>query len=275
MSSDSPTTLRIHVAYNGSRYHGWQIQRDAQTVEGELTRAVTRILNAPDPVKVQGASRTDAGVHAIGQVAHFRHATGRRPWDFARGLNALTDKDITVVRVEPVPPTFHARHSARGKIYRYRVWNHRFDHPFEGYRCWQMGLTLDTERMQKVAAALIGTHDFGAFRASDCEASTTERTLRRVEILRSGAMVDIVVEGDAFLKYMVRILVGTLVDIGTGSLDPRAIDQMLATQDRTRGGQTAPARGLTLEQVFYPDFPWIGSEPFLGGPFLPTFSDSF
>lgn len=268
MNSEKSHRLRLQIAYNGTGYHGWQIQPTAPTVEGELTRAVTKILNAPEPIKVQGASRTDSGVHALGQVAHFSHQSNRKPWDFVRGLNALTDDRITVLRVEEAHPDFHARHSARGKIYRYRIWNHRFTHPFEGYRSWRVGLNLDLEAMQEAASCLLGTHDFRGFRASDCEAESTQRTLRRVEVQPMDSMLHIVVEGDSFLKYMVRILTGTLVDIGAGTLKVDAVNAVLATGDRRLGGQTAPALGLTLEEVFYPDFPWAGSAPSLGGPYL-------
>ena len=261
-------TIRLQIAYDGTAYHGWQIQPEDRTVEGELTRAATKILNADEPVKVQGASRTDAGVHAIGQVAHFRHQSGRSCWDFARGLNALTGKDIAVLRVEEALPTFHARHSARGKIYRYRIWNHRFDHPFLRDRIWRVGPALEVERMEAAAKSFVGTHDFRGFRAADCESESTLRGIQRVEVGAEGALIEVVVQGDAFLKYMVRIMVGTLVDIGAGVLPVERIAEVLESGDRRAGGQTAPARGLTLEEVFYPDFPWEGEPPKLGGVYL-------
>lgn len=261
-------TIRLQIAYEGTAYHGWQIQSKDRSVEGELTRALMKILNAEEPVKVQGASRTDAGVHSLGQVAHFHHDTDRRLWDFSRGLNALTDEDICVMRVEEVAENFHARHCARGKIYRYQIWNHRFPHPFLRRRSWRVPLVLDVEKMAKAAADFVGTHDFSGFRAADCSSLTTERTMRRVEVSQKGPNIEILVEGDAFLKHMVRAMVGTLVDIGHGRFGVDQVRRALISRDRCDAGQTAPSAGLTLEKVFYPDFPWRGPEPELGGPYL-------
>lgn len=258
-------TIRLQIAYDGTAYCGWQIQPEDRTVEGELTRAVTKILNAGEPVKVQGASRTDSGVHALGQVAHFRHDSTRTLWDFARGLNALTDPDINVMRVEEADPSFHARHSARGKIYRYRVWNHRFEHPFLRHQSWQVGSNLDLALMRLAATDFIGEHDFAGFRAADCQSETTTRRMDRVEVHAAGPLLEILVQGQAFLKHMVRVMVGTLVEIGAGALPPDRVAQVLHHGDRRDAGQTAPARGLTLEEVFYPDFPWRGPTPTLGG----------
>lgn len=261
--------IRLHIAYRGTAYHGWQIQPEDRTVEGELTRAVKTVLATDAPVKVQGASRTDSGVHALGQVAHFDHDSPRRLWDFVRALNALTDSDICVTRAEVAAEGFHARHSARGKIYRYRIWNHRFDHPFLGDRVWQMGGRLDLERMRQAAARMVGTHDFGGFRTAGCDSPTTVRTMRRVEVIEAGSsMLEVEVEGTAFLKHMVRIMVGTLVDVGTGRMALEQLDEVFESGERRRAGQTAPACGLTLERVFYPEYPWEDPQPELGGAYL-------
>ncbi|RAL22247.1 tRNA pseudouridine(38-40) synthase TruA [Lujinxingia litoralis] len=263
--------VRLHIVYRGSAYHGWQIQPRDRTVEGELTRAVQTVLGLEAPVKVQGASRTDSGVHALGQVAHFDHESPRKLWDFVRALNALTDDDICVTRAEEAAEGFHARHSARGKIYRYRIWNHRFNHPFLGDRVWQMGSQLDLERMRQAAAKLVGTHDFEGFRTTGCDSPTTVRKMRRVEVhTRGPSMIEVEVEGTAFLKHMVRIMVGTLVDIGAGRMELSRIDEVFESGERRRAGQTAPACGLTLERVFYPDFPWAEPAPELGGAYLPV-----
>lgn len=261
--------VRLRVAYDGTSYHGWQIQPDVRTVEGALTQAACQMLNVSH-VKVQGASRTDAGVHALGQTAHIAFDAPRRPWDFARALNALTDDDICVTRVEEVDDAFHARHDARGKIYEYRIWNHRFAHPLELRRTWNVRSRLDLGLMRAAADALVGEHDFQAFRAQDCEAETTVRELHRVEVHDDGPALRIVVEGTAFLKYMVRILTGTLIDVGRGHLPPERIGELLSGEaGREAGGQTAPARGLTLHTVHYPDWPWSAPEPVLGGSVLP------
>lgn len=258
--------IRLHIAYDGTNYHGWQIQPVAPTLEGILSRAVTKILGANEPVKVQGASRTDAGVHAWGQVAHIRHDTTRTVWDFVRGLNALTPKDITINYGEEVEDGFHARHSARGKIYRYQIWNHRFYHPFLMHMTWQVGPTaLDLDAMHEASRALLGEHDFAAFRAADCESETTVRTIHRIDFHADGPLISIEVEGTAFLKYMVRIIVGTLVDVGMGRLPVEQVATALASGNRVDAGHTAPPGGLALMHVIYPEYAWepgIG----LGGP---------
>lgn len=249
-------TIRLQIAYEGSAYCGWQIQPQVPTVEGALTQAVTKLLGADEPVKVQGASRTDSGVHALGQIAHFYHDSPRELWVILRGLNALTDDDIWIMRAQEAPADFHARHSARGKVYRYRIWNHRFEHPFLRGRSWRVGPRLDLKAMVRAASDFVGEHDFSAFRAADCESLTTVRRIKRVELYKRGAELEVLVQGDAFLKYMVRIMVGTLVDIGLGRLPEDAVRRALQSGDRLEAGQTAQAQGLTLEEVFYPDFPW-------------------
>ena len=262
-------TTRLHIAYDGTDYCGWQVQSDERTVEGVLTTALTRILDADEAVKVQGASRTDSGVHAEGQVAHFRHAGRRDMWDFARGLNALTDDAVSIIRVQPVSDQFHARHSSTGKIYRYRIWNHRFSHPFLRYRSWKVPVPLDIDAMRRAAELMVGEHDFAGFRSSNCSCETTDRRMRRVEVIdRPGAVVEVVVEGDAFLQHMVRIMVGTIADVGQQKFGVQRVREVLQSGDRRRGGITAPARGLTLEKVFYPDFDWDDDEPVLGGPYM-------
>ncbi len=262
-------TLRLQIAYDGAAYHGWQIQPVDRTVEGDLTRAVTRILNADEPVKVQGASRTDAGVHALGQVAHIRHDSKRRLWDFCRGLNALTDADVCVVRIEEADDAFHARHSARGKIYRYRIWNHRFSNPFTRGQAWWVRPRLDVDAMRRAAEFFAGEHDFAGFRSTGCASETTVRRMDSVELIsHDSPSMEVVVQGEAFLQHMVRIMVGTLVDVGRGQFGPQRVQQVLEHRDRRQAGMTAPPQGLVLEKVFYPDFPWRGDEPILGGEYL-------
>lgn len=271
MSTYKQIRFRFLVAYDGGAYHGWQIQSNARSIEGELHKAAMRVLNcAADEVKVQGASRTDAGVHALGQVAHIAYDLDSKvtPWDFVRGLNGLTDNDISVVYAEVAPQGFHARHSARGKIYHYDIWNHRFEHPLLRKRIWQAYGALDLELMRQAAQRLVGEHDFAAFRATDCTAVSTVRQLTRVEVFADGPHIRVEVEGTAFLKYMVRILVGTLVYIGSGLRPIGVIDEMFAGGSRVLGGKTAPPQGLRLVEVFYPDFPWPGGTPKLGGPWL-------
>lgn len=262
--------IRLRIAYDGTNYHGWQQQPDTATVEGSLIEATSRILAIPyEDVIFQGASRTDSGVHALGQTAHLDHDTNRDLWDFVRGLNALTEDDICVVHADEVTEAFNARHSSRGKTYRYNIWNHRFQHPLRLTRSWNVRKPLDVDAMREAAALLVGEHDFAAFRASDCQAQTTQREITAVEIFADGADITIQVEGTAFLKYMVRIISGTLVEVGKGRLAPDIITRMFEEKERSLGGTTAPPHGLTLISVHYPDHPWEGGEePVIGGPWM-------
>ncbi len=263
------TRVRLRIAYRGTTYHGWQRQPGTRTVEGSILSALSRILDTPEEdVVLQGASRTDAGVHALGQTAHLDHDTDRGVWDFVRGINGLTDDDITVLRAEEVSSDFHARFSTAGKIYRYRIWNHRFTHPLLLHDAWHVRADLDFELMQRAADALVGEHDFAAFRAASCQSPTTVREINRVEVIPDNGHITIWVEGTAFLKYMVRIICGTLVDVARGYRPADTIEQMIATGERGLGGKTAPPQGLTLMSVKYPEFAWEGGPPVIGGPYM-------
>jgi tRNA pseudouridine38-40 synthase len=241
--------LRLLLEYDGTGFAGWQRQEGQRTVQACLEEALTRMVGAP--VRVRGAGRTDAGVHALGQVANA-HVDARIPvGGFLRGLNSHLPPDVAVLDVSDVPPDFDARRSARGKIYRYRIWNHLVRSPLHARTTWHLRSPLDLHAMRAAAALLVGEHDFRGFRASDCERTNTVRLLRRVDVERSGALVTCEVEGTAFLKNMVRILTGTLAAVGHGELDLPAVQTVLEGGDRTRAGMTAPAAGLTLVSVIY------------------------
>ncbi len=221
-------------------------------MQGDLEAAVKTMTG--EQVFVRGAGRTDAGVHAMGQVANFR-VSGRGARiptaGFLRGLNANLPHDVAVLEVTEVPDAFDARLAARGKHYRYQVWNHLVRSPLYRRRSWHCRAPLDLAAMRAAAALLVGEHDFAAFRASDCERRTTRRLLRQVEVARQGALLTIDVEGTAFLKHMVRILSGTLVAVGRAELTVEQVGGLLEHGDRTQGGMTAPAAGLTLVSVTY------------------------
>jgi tRNA pseudouridine38-40 synthase len=241
--------LRVVVAYDGTDFSGWQRQPGMRTVQGCLEDGIRALLG--EEVFVRGAGRTDAGVHADGQVASLTLASRIPPHGLLRGLNSLLPADVALLDVAEAAADFDARFSARGKIYRYTVWNHMVRSPRHARTAWHVRRTLDMAAIRQAAAALVGEHDFRAFRASDCERRTTVRVVRRLELDRQGAMLAIEIEATAFLKNMVRILVGTLVDLGRGQIAPEAITRMLATGDRAAGGITAPAQGLTLLRVIY------------------------
>jgi tRNA pseudouridine38-40 synthase len=218
-------------------------------VQGCLEEAVAAMTG--ETVSIRGAGRTDAGVHADGQVATFALAARIPEMGLLRGLNSHLPPDIAILEVREAPPELDARFSARGKVYRYQIWNHLVRSPLHARTSWHVRSVLDMAAMREAARALCGEHDFRAFRAADCERRTTVRVVRRLDLERQGALLIVEIEATAFLKNMVRILVGTLVDLGRGQITADAIDRMLRTGDRKAGGVTAPPQGLTLLRVMY------------------------
>lgn len=241
--------LRLRIEYDGTGFAGWQRQPNGPTVQAALEDALAEMTGRETIVR--GAGRTDAGVHALGQVAHFDTEATIPTVGFRRGLNALLPRTIAVTALDLAPPDFDARFSARGKLYRYQIWNGDSRAPISDRFVWHLPRALDAAQMQAAARPLLGRHDFSAFRAADCECKTTERTLTRIDVIRDGELVTLEVEGDAFLKNMVRIVTGTLVEAGFGKRDAESIERLLASRDRRLGGPTAPARGLTLVRVDY------------------------
>ncbi|MBK7858677.1 MAG: tRNA pseudouridine(38-40) synthase TruA [Archangiaceae bacterium] len=246
--------IKLTLEYDGTHYVGWQIQENGPSVQGRIQRALAELLG--ESVTITGAGRTDSGVHALGQVAHFDSPRALPLKAYWMGLNGLLPDDIAVVQAEEVDPAFDARRWARGKRYRYRIGNRRVRSPMRRETHWEIFQPLDLEAMRAGAAALLGEHDFQSFRAADCQARHPVRKLRKVEV--TGAVGDeivIEVEGTAFLKHMVRNITGSLVDVGKSKHPPGWISQLLAAKDRTQAGVTAPAQGLSLVEVFYGDGP--------------------
>ncbi len=243
-------TWKLTLEYDGGAFCGWQLQPNGVSVQGVLEEAL-RSLHSGDVVKAQASGRTDAGVHARGQVVSFRTERELVQTSYERGLNTLLPRGIAVRHVERAPDGFDARRWARGKRYVYRILQSRFRSPLREGRVWQVHRTLDVQAMRDAARCLLGTHDFSAFRASDCDARSAVRELSRVDVENIGDEVVITVEGTAFLKHMVRNIVGTLVDVGHGKRASNELDALLASRDRTQAGRTAPAEGLCLEEVFY------------------------
>jgi tRNA pseudouridine38-40 synthase len=241
--------LKLTIEYDGTDFSGWQRQIGQRTVQGTLEEKIHELLG--ETVEVRGAGRTDAGVHAEGQVGSVALASRIPTGGFLRGLNTILPPDLAVVEVVEAPPGFDARFSARGKVYRYRIWNHFVRSPKFARTAWHVRRPLDLEAMRTAARLLCGEHDFRGFRASDCDRRNTVRLIRRCEVTRQGALVDIEVEATAFLKNMVRILSGTLADVGRGKRDAERVQRALETGDRTAAGVTAPAAGLTLVRVIY------------------------
>lgn len=246
-------TIRLDLEYDGTHYHGWQVQPNAPTIQETLEKALHPILG--DKVRVVGAGRTDAGVHALGQVGHFRTASEREVQALFRGVNSLLPEDIVVKGVTETSPDFHARRSALLKRYEYWILNDPNRSAFHHRFLWHVRTELDVERMQRAAARLIGEHDFSSFQASGGEAGKHAiRHLRLLEIrpFRKG-FLRIAAEANAFLRGMVRILTGTLVDVGRGRIEERALPAILEAKDRRVAGRTAPGKGLFLVRVLYPE----------------------
>lgn len=244
-------TIRLVLEYDGTDLCGWQRQENGPTVQQHLEEVLARMTGAP--VAVVGASRTDAGVHALGQVASFATGTAIPLDGFRLGMNSLLPPSIAVVSAEEVAADFHARFSARGKRYRYSIWTRSSRAPLIRHQVWHRGgARLDIGAMRAAAAALPGERDWSAFRAAGCTAKTATRRIDAVEVVEAAPYrVEIEVRGNAFLRNMVRILAGTLVEVGLGRIDAAQVGEIVASRDRTRAGPTAPAHGLTLVEVMY------------------------
>jgi len=241
--------IRLVVEYDGTTLCGWQRQANGPTVQGHLEEALARLL--VHEVAVVGASRTDAGVHARGQVASFRTERAIPLHGIRRGLNSLLPPMIAIREATEVTDDFHPRFSATGKHYRYTILARPERSPRWRDRAWHVAEPLDLAAMQAGAEHLLGEHDFAAFRAAGCTARTTRRRIDDITIERDGELLAVDVRGNAFLRNMVRIVVGTLVEVGLGRRDPVQVGEILASLDRTKAGITAPAHGLELVEVRY------------------------
>lgn len=251
--------LRFIVEYKGTDFVGWQRQANGTSIQGVLEKALFQLTG--ETISIQAAGRTDAGVHALGQVVSFSTQSLLELKAFIHGTNSYLPRSIAVQSVEEVPETFSARFSAKGKWYRYQIWNATTRSPLREETFYHVRSPLQIAKMQEAALLLVGEHDFAAFRAADCERNTTIRTLYQVQITEMnfpfGKEVFIHVHGTAFLKNMVRIIAGTLIEVGKNRMSIEQVNALLSTGDRTKAGTTAPAHGLVLCQVDYlrQDFP--------------------
>jgi len=248
-------TIKLTVAYDGKDFHGWQVQPALRTVQGEIEKAVEQITG--ESIRIMGAGRTDAGVHALGQAASFSTTSSLSCRKLCDGLDAVTPEDIAVIEAYDVPENFDARHDAVSKLYRYCIHNSRSGHPLRRRTHLHVKACLDIPAMSDAAGMLEGSHDFAGFRAADCDREETVLPLYRCEILKGDAdEIRLEVEGPAFMKHMVRVITGTLVEIARGRMEPGHVLKILETGDRTIAGPTAAAHGLTLVRVDY-DKDWI------------------
>lgn len=242
-------TLKITLAYDGTRFVGWQRQADGESIQGLLEDALARFEGGP--VAAHGAGRTDAGVHALGQVASVRVTFAHDVGTLTRALNAHLPADVRVVCVEDAEDGFHARFSASGKTYRYQIRNTTTATPFDRAFVWHLPEPLSLAPMTTAAALLIGTHDFSAFRSVGSDISSPVRTVTRSEWRNNAGLLTYEISGDGFLRHMVRAIVGTLVEIGRGWRQPEEISGLLTGATRADAGATAPPLGLFLASVDY------------------------
>jgi len=240
---------RLLLEYDGTDYHGWQLQPNARTLQGELEAALATVLR--HPVRVAAAGRTDAGVHALGQVVTFRTEHVIEPRELRKSLNALTPPDMAVHEIDVVADTFDARRHALARVYEYRLWTQPWRSAFWHRFTWHVPRALDVRAMRMAASVLAGEHDFSAFRAADCDSDGAVRRVFHSGLTEAEGLCVYRIEANAFLKHMVRAIVGTLVEVGTGQREAESVGETLASRDRGQAGQTAPPQGLVLTAVRY------------------------
>ncbi|MFR7716315.1 MAG: tRNA pseudouridine(38-40) synthase TruA [Clostridium sp.] len=241
--------VKLVVAYDGTNYHGWQVQDNGITIEEVLNRTISELVQ--EDIKVIGASRTDAGVHACGNVAVF-DTESRIPGDkFSFALNQRLPEDIRIQESCEVDADFHPRYADTVKTYEYNILNRRFELPSKRLYAAFCYYPMDIERMNQAAAYLVGEHDFKSFCSAGAQVQTTVRTIYAVNVTKEDDMVHIRITGNGFLYNMVRIIAGTLMQVGTGLMEPERVKEILEARDRSKAGPTAVAKGLTLVEIRY------------------------
>ena len=242
--------FKITIEYDGTRYHGWQRQKNDRTIQEEIEKAVLAITG--QNVSLTGSGRTDAGVHAYGQVANFSCETNLAAQDLLGGLNSLTSDDIVIHRCEEVDASFHARYDVKSKTYVYKFLNRPKPAAIERHYAWHIRKKLNLEAMRTASAHLIGSHNFKAFEGAGSPRSHTTRHVFKANLVDEGdGYLAFEIEADGFLRFMVRNIVGTLVNVGLGKISPEEFKRILESKDRDQAGATAPAHGLFLLNVAY------------------------
>ncbi len=249
--------IKLTLAYIGTRYIGWQIQPKGPSIQGTVQRCLKNILK--ESIVLTGAGRTDAGVHALGQIAHFQTMSLLPTHAIGALLNQQLPEDISVRAVESMPSEFHARYDAKSKLYRYIIDNTRILSPFSRHRSWHIPHTLNISAMQQAAKLLIGEHDFASFQASGCSARHAVRTLYDISITpelsvigcETNSLMECSFHGNGFVRHMIRNMVGTIVDIGLGRIAVENIQTILQAKQRVAAGKCAPACGLYMCEVYY------------------------
>lgn len=241
--------IKIEIEYDGTNYCGWQIQQNGITVQEEITKALKKLTGKD--ITVHGSGRTDAGVHAKGQVASFILENNIPTDRLSLALNGKLPKDIVITDAVEVPMDFHAQHSAIAKRYMYHIYESRYRSALLRNYSYHVYYKLNHEKMREAAKMLIGTHDFRAFMTSGSSVQDTVRTICELDIINEGKSLYIYIKGDGFLYNMVRIIIGTLIEIGAGKMQISQIEKLFETKERTVAGHTAPPQGLFLDKVYY------------------------
>jgi tRNA pseudouridine38-40 synthase len=241
--------IKLTIEYDGTEYHGWQIQPNGSTIQEVLEQGLAKILGVP--TRLCGSGRTDAGVHALGQVANFVCERDVDLWQLQRGLNAVTPRDIVVTKAEAVAESFDARRDGRSRIYEYRIWNHPRPSALHYRFSWHVSYSLELSVMHEAIRHLEGEHDFSSFQAAGCDAAHAVRKVYGNSLSRRDEFLVYTIEATAFLRHMVRNIVGTLVEVGRGERSAEGFAQLLRAGDRTQAGPTAPSHGLFLMEVKY------------------------
>jgi tRNA pseudouridine38-40 synthase len=242
--------IKLVIEYDGAQYYGWQRQNGHRSIQQTLEEKIKLITQ--EEVSVIGSGRTDTGVHAINQVAHFKMASELSDANLLHALNCVLPNDIVIKKLEEVDPSFHARFDVKSKKYTYQIWNGQSSTAIKRNYCWYIRKELDLDEIRRAAQYLVGTHDFSAFCGAGSKVKDYIRTIRDVLIERDDqGMVIITVSADGFLRHMVRNIVGTLIDVGKGKTSPEEFNKILDSRDRKQAGMTAPAHGLFLAEVNY------------------------
>jgi len=241
--------VKLTLEYDGSNYHGWQSQNNSLAVQDVVYKAVFKLTG--ENVTINGSSRTDAGVHAYGLCANFITNSSIPPERFSFAMNSVLPSDIVVVKSEEVSLDFHARFNSKGKKYRYMIYNSTFPSALLRERACHEVRNLDESKMQEAAMKFLGTHDFSSFMAAGSVVKSPVRTIHSVEVTRDGNIINFEVLGNGFLYNMVRIMAGTLIEVGYGRIKVAEVENIILSKDRKRAGKTAPAHGLYLVKVYY------------------------
>ncbi|HPD60757.1 MAG TPA: tRNA pseudouridine(38-40) synthase TruA [Thermodesulfobacteriota bacterium] len=241
--------LKLVIEYDGTNYQGWQSQKNGHTIQDVLEAALSRIMN--EKIRLIGSGRTDSGVHALGQVANFKTKSALDTNALFKGANSLLPTDILIKSIEEVPENFHARFSAKSRIYEYRIWNASQPSVFYRSFSWWVQIPLNVELMHQAAFSLIGWRDFSSFQGADHEKVSPEREVMEAGFRQEGPEVIFFIQANAFLRHMVRNIIGTIVEVGKSKMSPQEFVEIMEARDRTKAGKTAPAQGLFLKEVCY------------------------